>query len=110
MADIDLTKSGLPFLLSGNGTLTIHASAPQLDQPLTASDTDLLSADFGAAGNQAFTFGAADTIKLGIKAEAKNHFYALWPTSSRQRLQILDAYGMSDFFSKHPDQLMLVLD
>lgn len=110
MADINLTKSGLPFLLSGNGTLTVHASVPQLSQQLTPSDTDLLSADFGAAGDQTFTFGAADTIKLGIKAQAKNHLYALWPTSSNERLQILDAHGLSDFFAAHPDQLLLVLD
>jgi hypothetical protein len=110
MADINLTKAGLPFLLSGNGTLTVHASVPNLNQQLTPSDADLLSADFGAAGDQAFTFGATDTIKLGIKAQSKNHLYALWPTSSSERLQILDAYGLSDFFAKHPDQLLLVLD
>jgi len=110
MADIILTKSGLPFLLSGNGTLTVHASVPQLDQPLTATDADLFSADFGAAGDQAFTFGAADAIKLGVKAQTKNHFYALWATSSKDRLQILEAYGLADFLSMHPDQLILVLD
>jgi hypothetical protein len=110
MADINLTKTGLPFSLSGNGTLTVHASVPALDQKLTLSDTDLLSADFGAVGDESFTFGAADTIKLGIKAESKNHLYALWPTSSTDRLQILDAHGLSDFFTKYPDQLLLVLD
>jgi hypothetical protein len=110
VADINLTKTGLPFLLSGNGTLTVHATVPALNQQLTPSDTDLLSADFCGAGDQTFTFGAADTIKLGIKAQSKNHLYALWPTSSTDRLQILDAHGLSDFFTKHPDQMLLVLD
>jgi hypothetical protein len=110
MQDIKLTRSGLPFLLSGNGTLTIHAGVLHLDQPLTPSDADLLKVDFGATGDQPFTFGAADTIKLGIKAEAKNRLYALWPTSSMERRQIMDEHGLSDFFATHPDQLLLVLD
>jgi hypothetical protein len=110
MADINLAKTGLPFLLSGNGMLTVHATVPALDQKLTPSDADLLSADFGAAGDESFTFGAADTIKLGIKAQSKNHLYAVWPTSSKDRLQILDDHGLSDFFTKHPDQMLLVLE
>jgi hypothetical protein len=109
MADITLTKTDLPFLLAGNGNLTVHANVGSITQPLVPADDDVLSLNFAAAGNTAFSFGAPDNIKLGIQAGTKNRLYGLWPKSAAERLQILSDHGLAGFFANHPDQMILVL-
>jgi hypothetical protein len=108
MTDINLAKQNLPFLLGGDGNLTIHANVPSVTEPLPVSDNDILSIDFGAQGNQSFTFGVAGGITLGIQAGVSSHLYALWPSSSRDRASILADHGLSDFFATRHDQLVLV--
>ena len=57
MTDITLSKDKLPFLLGGNGSLTV--TVPQLDltQKLDESNGNLLTVNFSATGGKSFTVG-----------------------------------------------------
>jgi hypothetical protein len=109
MKSITFSKPDLPFLFGGNGSLAVNANVDSITQPLTPSDQDVLSLEFGAQGNTSFSFGTPDNIKLGIQAGAKNRLYGLWPKSSPDRLAVLGDHGLADFFASHPDQMILVL-
>src|SRR3989442_6794624 len=111
MPDLNLTKDKIPFWLSGNGTLTVHANIQQqLNQPLAPTDADLFSVDFGARGNEAFSFGSPNNLKLGIQAGASAKLTPLWKTSSEQRRAVLADHEMSKFFEAHPDEMILALN
>jgi hypothetical protein len=109
MPDLTLTKSDIPLWLSGDGTITLHATIPQINQPLTASTTDLLSVDFGVSGNQPFAFGVANDIKLGIKAGTRARLAVFWPDSTAADVAILAEHGLDKYFVSHPDGLLLGL-
>ncbi|MBI3654206.1 MAG: hypothetical protein HY231_24510 [Acidobacteria bacterium] len=111
MPDINFTKNvaKFPFWQSGNGTLTVHLTAASPNQPLPPTDNDLLSLSFGVAGNEPFSFGAANTVKLGIKAGMNANLTPLWPTSNPQRLALLAGHGLDNYFATHPDDLILAL-
>jgi hypothetical protein len=109
MPDINLQKQDFPFLFGGNGTLTAHLGVIPLDQPLTGSDNDLATLQFGAAGDTDFVFGSANQLKLSVTANSNASLMGLWPKSAAARLAVLADYGLQDFFSTHPDNLLLVL-
>jgi len=109
MPDITFSKSDFPLWLGGDGNITVHANIPQIDQPLPTSATNLVSVDFGVTGNQAFTFGEPNNIKLGIKAGTKTRLAAFWPTSDADDLAILAQHGLDTYFASHPDNLILGL-
>jgi hypothetical protein len=107
--DITFSKADIPTLFDGNGTITVHANVPQLKEPLPPSTSDLLNVDFGITGNQPFTFGTANTVKLGIQAGTKARLAAFWPTSTASDLAILAQHGLDKFLASHPDSLILGL-
>jgi hypothetical protein len=109
MPDLTFSKADIPIWQGGDGTITIHANIPQLNQPLPTSTTDLLTIDFGITGNQTFTFGEPNNIKLGVQAGTKARLAVFWPTSTAADMAILADYGLDKFFSTHPDNLILGL-
>lgn len=109
MTDISISKSKIPFLLGGTGDLTVHAGGSNPTAKLTPTDDDLLSVTFGLAGNADFSLGAADTLKLGIKAGANMNLIPLWQTSSPSRLTLLADHGLADYFTTHNEDLILIL-
>jgi hypothetical protein len=109
VSDLSLQKNDLPFLFGGNGTLTANAGSIQLDQPLTQTDSDLATLQFGGSGNTDFVFGGADELKIGVTANTSASLMGLWPNSAPTRLTVLADYGLSNFFQSHPDDLLLVL-
>ena len=94
MADLTLSKNNLPFLLGGNGSLTI--SVPQIDltQKLDESTASLLSVNFSATGGKTFTVGAPDSVKLGIGASANAQLTPLWASSSGG-MSVLQPYDVT---------------
>src|ERR1700735_1974475 len=109
MADLTFSKSDIPLWLGGDGTITLHANVPQINQPLPASTTDLLNVDFGISGNQPFTFGDANNIKLELKAGTKAPLPSFWPNSSAADAAILAQHGLEKYFASHPDAFILGL-
>ncbi len=108
MADIDLTKGDLPFLFSGNGTITVHANVTNPEDPLPLGDTDLVSVDFGAKGGQTFLFGAATALKVAISAGLKSRLMVLSAeTKAADRLKVLAEHGLAKYFDTRPDTLLL---
>jgi hypothetical protein len=108
MADIDLTRDDLPFLFSGNGTITVHANVGNPKDPLPLGDTDLVSVDFGATGDQTFLFGAATALKVAISAGVKSKLMVLSAeTRAAERLKLLADHGLAKFFATRPDTLLL---
>ena len=76
---------------------------------MTPGDQDILSVDFGATGGDNFTFGTTNNLKLGVKAGTQARLTPLWPSSSAARKQILAQHGLENFFTAHPDDLILAL-
>jgi hypothetical protein len=109
MPDLTISKSDFPLWLGGDGTITLHANVPNINQPLPNSAVDLLSIDFGVNGNQPFTFGEANNIKLGIQAGTKARLAIFWPKSSPADTAILADHGLAKYFDSHPDNLILGL-
>ncbi len=58
MPNIDLTKTEIPFLIGGNGSLRVHANITDLDQPLAPGDEDFFNLSFNAAGGHTLAIGA----------------------------------------------------
>lgn len=111
MPDIVFKKSDIPFWAGGDGTLRLHVNVPDLTKQLPPSNNDLFSLDLNIGGNQLFSIGAFDTVKLGIKASADVNLVPLWPSTPADRLRILDNYGLAGYFDPnvHSDRLLLVL-
>lgn len=109
MASLTFSKSDIPIWQGGDGTITLNANVPQLNQPLPFSTTDLLTVDFGVSGNRPFVFGEANNIKMGIQAGTKARLAAFWPKSSAADAAILAAHGLDKYFASHPDNLILGL-
>ncbi len=111
MPDIVFTKSDIPFWAAGDGVLRLHATIPDLTKQLVPSNKDLFSLDFNFGGTQLFSIGAFDTMKLGIKAGTDVSIIPLWPSTSADRLKIIDNYGLTGYFAPnvHGDRLLLVL-
>ncbi|HWS98947.1 MAG TPA: hypothetical protein VN256_01650 [Pyrinomonadaceae bacterium] len=113
MADINLSKSDIPFWFSGTGTLNVHVGVADPTQPLPASDEDLLSVGFNASGSQPISIGKSDTFKFGISAEANASLTPLWQSSSADRLKKLDDYGLTGYFNagaNHDDRVLIILN
>ena len=114
MADLTLSKNNLPFLLGGNGSLTV--SVPQIDltQKLDESTTSLLSVNFSATGGKSFTVGTPGSVKLAIGASANAQLTPLWASSTggMSALQPYDVSGITleNFFIPPPqnaDKMLL---
>ena len=109
MADINISKTEIPFLLGGTGGLAVHAAVSNPTAKLEPTDDDLLSVTFGLAGEQDFSFGAGNSVKLGVKAGTNANLTPLWRTSSPSRLAVLADHGLADYFAAHRDDLILIL-
>lgn len=112
MPDIDLTKTDIPFLLDGSGSLHVQANVADLDQPLAPGDEDFFNLGFNAAGGHSFAIGAQDSVKLGIEAKTSARLIPLWASSSIERLKLLENYGLSGYFDpaqNHAGRLLLLL-
>ena len=109
MPDIDVSKSDLPFLLKGSGTLTVHASVPTSTAPLAPTDSDLLSVDFGVKADPPFTFGASGNLTMDIKGGTSVRLVPLFPSSSAERLALLKDHGLDAYFGTHSDAMLLGL-
>src|SRR5262249_59494564 len=109
MADINISKTEIPFLLGGTGGLAVHAAVSNPTAKLEPTDDDLLSVTFGLAGEQDFSFGAGNSVKLGVKAGTNANLTPLWRTSSPSRLAGLGGHRLGHFFCTHRDHLFLIL-
>ncbi len=110
MADIDLKKSDIPFWFGGNGIVKVHANVIDPTKPIPSSDDDLLSVDFNVSGSEPFSIGANDSFAFGISASANTSLDPLWQTSSKERLKMLDDYGLKGFFddASHANDLLII--
>jgi hypothetical protein len=126
MADLNLTKENLPFLLNGAGVLHVSANVPNLNGPIPVSNDDLAQITFSGSGDHTFTIGEADTVQLGIDASTTVRLVPLWSTSAAERINLLQPYDatkegnqphhgppdkLEDYFDpalNHGDRLLLL--
>jgi hypothetical protein len=110
--DLDFKKTDIPFWAGGEGVLRIHVAVPDLTKQLTPTNNDLFSIDFSIGGAQLFSIGASDTVKLVMKASTALSLVPLWPSTSSDRLKIIDGYGFTGYFEghAHDDRLLLALN
>lgn len=108
MLKLTLTGADLPFLLGGAGALDVRADVPDPLGPIPPGDVDLFTLGFAGDGSNPFSFGANDTVRVGIRAGADSRLLALWPTSAPERLATLDGFGLAGYLADHPDELLLV--
>jgi hypothetical protein len=111
MSNLTFKKADIPFWFGGDGALNVNVNVVDPTKPIPPSDNDILSIDFNVGGSKPFSIGANDSFKFGIDASAGATLTPLWPSSSAARLQILDDYGLQNFFANgaHPDLALLVL-
>ncbi len=112
MPDSDLTKTEIPFLIGGNGSLRVHANITDLDQPLAPGDEDFFNLSFNATGGHTLAIGAPDSVKLGIEAETSARLIPVWASSSIEHLKLLENYGLGSYFDpaqNHAKRLLLLL-
>lgn len=112
MPDIDLTKTDIPFLLDGSGSLHVQANVADLDQPLAPGNEDFFNLGFNAAGGHSFAIGAQDSVKLSLEARTSARLIPLWASSSIERLKLLENYGLKDYFDpaqNHDGRLLMLL-
>ena len=105
------SKTGVPFLLQGSGTIAVDASRINLRAPL-APDAPLLSVDFTADGAQPLVLGQPGTVKLGLAATARAVVVPMFPGSAGAPLKLLEANGLGGYFAAgaHADRVVLAFD
>src|SRR5205085_5066361 len=108
MADLNLTKEHLPFLLNGIGTLHVAAKGVDLMQPIKPSDDDLAQLTFSGSGAVPFTV-AAGNVNLGIDNQLTARLLTLWPGSSQANKSLLQPYGLENYFDSAENQNKVLL-
>lgn len=105
------SKTGVPFLLQGSGTIAVDASRINLRAPL-APDAPLLSVDFTADGAQPLVLGQPGTVKLGLAATARAVVVPMFPGSAGAPMKLLEANGLGGYFAAgaHADRVVLAFD
>jgi hypothetical protein len=110
MADINLKKDKIPFLLDGDSALNVHLAVADPTKKLPENTADLFSLGFKGGAAKPFSVGGGDNVTLGVDAEAGASLSPYW-ASSGDRLKALETYGLMDYFDggKHAGRLLLVL-
>lgn len=107
MQTIQLEKNHLPLWKGGNGNLKIGVAVNELQKPLPITDNDLLTVEFGVGGDQGFTLGNGQTMKLGFKAGTSLKMIPIWQESREEIKKVLTEHGLEGFFATHPEHLVL---
>jgi hypothetical protein len=112
MAAISLKKKDLPFLLGGNGEISVETGNLKLNQPLSADAGSLLSVKFKASGSEKLSLGQDASVKIGVSAESNVQLIPVFAASTGAGPKLLKTNGLGDFFKKgaNPDKAVLVFD
>lgn len=100
MPTISLKNDRVPFLLGGDGAITVSTGELPLNSPIPPGTPSLLRASFDASGADAVTLGLQDSVKLAVKTSAVVELLPVFATSEAGVIHQLAAYGLQDFFSR----------
>lgn len=105
------SRSDVPFLLAGSGTIAVDVEAINPNKPFER-DAPVLTTTFSAAGQESMALGQAGTVKLGVKASATAALTPYFPGAAGKALKTLKAHGLGEFFKggANADRVILGLD
>ncbi len=105
------SKSDVPFLLGGSGTITVDASPINLAARLPP-DAPTLSVGFSAGGGQTLPLGQPHTVKVGVSVSANAQLVPIFPGATGAPRQLLQTNGLGAYFKDpaHAADLVLALD
>ncbi len=85
MPALNLEKKNLPFLLGGDGKLTVDTGELALAAPLPQGTGPIATVSFQASGGKRLELGLEQTVKLGLSAQARVQITPVFPGSSARR-------------------------
>jgi hypothetical protein len=112
MPALNLEKKNLPFLLGGDGKLTVDTGELALAAPLPQGTGPIATVSFQASGGKRLELGLEQTVKLGLSAQARVQITPVFPGSSGAAKKLLAAHELASFFQSpdHRSQLVLVFE
>lgn len=109
MPNLNLSKKDIPLWFSGEGEVVVQLNSGALNQPVPADAGNLLNVNFNAGADQTLVFGAANSLKLGVKSSTTARLTPITAAGDPTAHELLAAHGLSDYFDAHPDELILAL-
>ncbi len=112
MPSLSLKRTDLPFLLGGNGEVSVDSGDLQLGRPINEASPALLNVRFAAQGSDKVALGQPDTVKVAVSTAETLNLTAIFPGSTGPAAKLAGTCGLSDFFEngENADKLILALD
>jgi hypothetical protein len=99
MPSVSLSKKDVPFLLGGNGELSLGTGRLALNAPIPSDGAPILDVRFKADGEQSVALGQANTVKIGVSTSAHGRVVPIFGSSTGAARELLDSHGLGDFFA-----------
>ena len=99
MPSVSLSKKDVPFLLGGNGELSLDTGRLALNAAIPSDGAPILDVRFKADGEQSLALGQANTVKIGVSTSAHGRVVPIFGSSTGAARELLDSHGLGDFFA-----------